>query len=172
MIRDGLTGLYNHSYTKEMIDIELERSKRSGIEFSIAMLDIDFFKKVNDSYGHMVGDQVLRSLSHFLLKRLRKTDKIGRYGGEEFIIILSDTPVNEAMEVMNSILSSFREIVHFAENIQFQVTFSCGVISSNVTSDANLLIQTMDQALYKAKEAGRNQVVLAELNDSTASSKS
>jgi len=164
MINDGLTGLYNHSYIKEIIDTELERSKRSGIETSVAMLDIDFFKKVNDTYGHMVGDQVLRSLSHFLLKRLRKTDKIGRYGGEEFIVILSDTPLNEALDVMKNILNSFREVVHHAEDVDFHVTFSCGVISTKITTDSNLLTQSMDQALYRAKRAGRNQVLLAELN--------
>lgn len=165
MIRDGLTGLYNHTYIKEVINTELERSRRSGIEVSIAMMDIDFFKKVNDTYGHMVGDQVLRSLSHFLLKRLRKTDKIGRYGGEEFVVVLIDTPLDKAIELMNAVLKSFREIKHQAEDIEFNVTFSCGVISSNMTTDANVLTNAMDQALYKAKKAGRNQIILADLDN-------
>lgn len=163
MIRDGLTGLYNHTFTKEVIDTELERSRRSGVEVSIAMMDIDFFKKVNDTYGHVVGDQVLRSLSHFLLKRFRKTDKIGRYGGEEFVVVMVDTPLTEAMELMNEVLSSFREIVHQAEEVEFNVTFSCGVISSNITTDPAALTIAMDKALYKAKDAGRNQVVLADI---------
>jgi len=158
MIKDGLTGLYNHTYTKELIDHEMDRILRSGCIMSVAMIDVDFFKKVNDTHGHMVGDQVLRSLSNYLLKRLRKTDYIGRYGGEEFVIIMPDTSLDSAQKVMNDILKSFSYVEHHAPDEDFTITFSGGVISSEQTKNTGLLMKSVDEALYEAKQAGRNQI--------------
>lgn len=161
MIRDGLTGLYNHTYIKENVESEMNRAERKGGEFSVVMLDVDLFKQVNDTYGHSVGDQVLRSLSHFLLQRLRKIDKIGRYGGEEFMLVLSDTPLAEAQTLMNKMLQSFIEVVHSSSKGVFNVSFSAGVSSNALASDTQELIEQADQALYRAKKAGRSQVILA-----------
>jgi len=159
MIKDGLTGLYNHTYSKELIDREMERVLRSNSPMSIAMLDVDFFKKVNDTHGHLVGDQVLRSLANYLTKRLRKTDYIGRYGGEEFVVIMPDTPLQEAEKVMSGILTSFAYVEHHAPDEDFNVTFSVGVVSSAQSTDTSELMKIADDLLYKAKENGRNQVV-------------
>jgi len=159
MIKDGLTGLYNHTYSKELIDREMERVLRSGSPLSIAMLDVDFFKKVNDTHGHMVGDQVLRSLASYLTKRLRKTDYIGRYGGEEFVVIMPETPIEDAEKVMAGILHSFAYVEHHAPDEDFTVTFSAGVVSSALSNSATELMKTADELLYKAKANGRNQIV-------------
>lgn len=163
MVRDGLTGLYNHSYIKEMIEMEMHRTLRTHSEFCVVMLDIDSFKQVNDTYGHTVGDQVLRSLSHFLLQRFRKSDKIGRYGGEEFMIVLPDTTLDNAEILMNSALDSFKKVIHNGTEVDFHVTFSAGVISSNMTHDVDKLVEEVDKALYNAKRAGRNQVAIAQI---------
>jgi diguanylate cyclase (GGDEF)-like protein len=162
MIKDGLTGLYNHSYIKEAVETEMHRLERNHHEFCVAMLDIDCFKKVNDTYGHSIGDQVLRSLSHFLIRHLRKTDKVGRYGGEEFMVVFPETSLASAVAVMNSILEKFRQVTHYALDQDVQVTFSAGVISSNLTQNVAQLLTTVDKGLYAAKHAGRNQVMVAD----------
>jgi diguanylate cyclase (GGDEF)-like protein len=162
MIKDGLTGLYNHSYIKEAVETEMHRLERNHHEFCVAMLDVDCFKKVNDTYGHSIGDQVLRSLSHFLIQHLRKTDKVGRYGGEEFMVVFPETSLKSAVTVMNSILEKFRQVAHHAPNADFHVTFSAGVISSKLTQNVAQLLTTVDKGLYTAKNSGRNQVIAAE----------
>lgn len=162
MIRDGLTGLFNHTYIKEAVETEMNRLERNGKEFSVVMMDVDFFKKVNDNYGHSTGDQVLRSLSHFLVQHLRKTDKVGRYGGEEFMLVLSDTPLEDAVSVMKVILEKFGQVVHHAGENDFHVTFSAGVISSRVTQDVAVMLESVDKGLYEAKHNGRNQVTAIE----------
>ena len=163
MIKDGLTGLYNHTYIKELIETEMFRSERSKADFSVVMLDVDHFKHVNDTYGHVVGDQVLRSLSHFLLQRLRKSDKVGRYGGEEFMVLLPDTDLSEAKVLFDNILEDFRDVHHHdLDANEFEVTFSGGVISNQITKDTSLMLELVDQTLYKAKTTGRNQVLVTE----------
>ncbi len=162
MIRDGLTGLFNHTYIKDAVETEMNRLERNGSEFSVVMMDVDFFKNVNDTYGHTTGDQVLRSLSHFLVQNLRKTDKVGRYGGEEFMVVLPDTPQEEAVSVMKGILEKFGQVIHHAAEHDFHVTFSAGVISSRVTQDVAVMLERVDKGLYEAKHNGRNQVVAIE----------
>jgi diguanylate cyclase (GGDEF)-like protein len=158
MIRDGLTGLFNHTYIKQAVETEMNRLERNGTEFSVVMMDVDFFKKVNDTYGHIAGDQVLRSLSHFLVQHLRKTDKVGRYGGEEFMVVLPETTLEDAVSVMQTILDKFGEIIHHSAENDFHITFSAGVISSRVTQDIEVMLENVDKGLYKAKNNGRNQV--------------
>lgn len=162
MIRDGLTGLFNHTYIKDVVETEMNRFERNGNEFSVVMMDVDFFKKVNDTYGHTIGDQVLRSLSHFLVQHLRKTDKVGRYGGEEFMVVLPDTPLEDAVSVMKVILEKFGRVIHHATENDFHVTFSAGVISSRVTQNVTVMLESVDKGLYEAKHNGRNQVTAIE----------
>ena len=158
MIRDSLTGLYNHTHTLNLLEQELARAKQKGHGLCFVMLDIDYFKKINDSFGHPIGDRVLRSLSMFLKQRLRKTDHIGRYGGEEFAIILPETSESDARSVMNEIRERFSSLKQPAGEQEFSVTFSAGVAAWQGES-AQAICERADRALYKAKDAGRNCVI-------------
>ncbi len=157
MIRDSLTGLYNHTHTLYMLETEITKAKQNGTPLSFAMLDIDFFKKINDSYGHPIGDRVLKSLSLFLKQRLRKTDHIGRYGGEEFAIVLPNTRESDAKKILNEIREKFSELRQPAGGGEFQVTFSCGV-ATLPCENAQVICERADKALYDAKRSGRNAV--------------
>jgi len=159
--KDGLTKLYNHKKSKELLEIEFSRSKRYGKNFVFAMLDIDFFKKVNDTYGHLIGDSVLRSFSSILQKRFRKTDIIGRYGGEEFSVMLMETSLYFAEIVFNKLREEFEKVVHYSNEDSFSVTFSCGIASADEFESAEELNKAADDSLYQAKDSGRNRVVIA-----------
>ena len=158
--KDGLTNLIKHSAIKELAALEFERSTRIGMPLSIAMLDIDFFKSVNDSYGHAIGDVVIATLATLLRKRIRKTDRTGRYGGEEFMLVLPECSGVKARELVEVILHAFRQIMFTAANQHFNCTFSAGVASTSDNSFSNIeaMIQAADIALYQAKQAGRNRV--------------
>jgi diguanylate cyclase (GGDEF)-like protein len=122
------------------------------------MLDIDHFKKVNDSHGHPMGDRVIKSLALFLKQRLRKTDYIGRYGGEEFAIVMPDTSIHNAHKVLDEIRQRFSEIHFLAQPVDLSCTFSAGVVELRDTDDSLMLASRADEALYRAKDAGRNHV--------------
>jgi diguanylate cyclase (GGDEF)-like protein len=162
ILRDGLTGLYNHSATKEHLVREVARSKRDGTPLALAMVDIDFFKKVNDTYGHPVGDQVIRAISRLLQQRLRHGDVVGRYGGEEFAVILPATSVAAAQQVLDEIRKVFQKIRHKADDREFSATFSAGVAELADAGEAGALFRIADVALYHAKQAGRNRVAIAQ----------
>ncbi|MCP4352460.1 MAG: diguanylate cyclase [Desulfobacterales bacterium] len=161
MIRDSLTGLLNHTRIKEHLDIEVERAKRGQGQMAFAMIDIDKFKSVNDTYGHPVGDQVIKSLSRLLKQRLRKTDIVGRYGGEEFAAILPETDGAGAKKVLDELRIAFGQIRHQHEHTDFTVTISCGVAAFPDFPSAASLNEAADQALYQAKNTGRNRVEIA-----------
>jgi len=162
MIRDSLTGLLNHTSFKEQLQQEIYRCTRQNMRFALAMLDLDLFKEVNDTYGHAIGDIVLKSLALLLRQRLRVSDIIGRYGGEEFVALLLDAGPSDAVRIMNEIRVHFSKITHLVPGQQgFTVTFSCGVATFPDYADAPHLSDAADRALYAAKAAGRNRVVLA-----------
>lgn len=161
MVRDSLTGLLNHTSFKERLRAETARAKRQGKPLSVALIDIDFFKKVNDSYGHPAGDRVIKSLSRLLKQRLRGADVIGRYGGEEFAVALPETPIEGAVRALDNIRESFAGIVQHAGDKTFQVTLSAGVAPYGEASNGESLISAADEALYAAKHGGRNQVKVA-----------
>lgn len=158
MVRDSLTGLLNHTAIKDQLSHEVIRAKRQGTPMSFAMVDIDHFKQVNDTYGHPVGDRVIKSLSRLLKQRLRENDIVGRYGGEEFAVILIDTDEKAAVRVLDSIREDFSKLRHLTEGMEFQVTFSCGVVDIARYDDAGKMCEAADRQLYQAKHAGRNQV--------------
>lgn len=161
MVRDSLTGLLNHTRIKEQLTLEVERAKRQRSQLSFAMIDIDDFKSVNDTYGHPTGDRVIKSLAQVLQQRLRKTDIIGRYGGEEFAVILPDTNGPTARFVLNEIHLGFSQIQQQAEGVEFFTTFSAGIATFPHYADAAGLSSAADKALYEAKHVGRNRIMLA-----------
>ena len=159
MVRDSLTGLLNHTAIKDQLDHEVVRAKRQGTALSFAMIDIDHFKQVNDTYGHPVGDRVIKSLSRLLKQRLRENDIVGRYGGEEFAVILIDTDAKAAVRVLDTIREDFSRLRHITEGQEFNATFSCGIVDITHFDDAGKICEAADRQLYKAKQAGRNRVM-------------
>ena len=164
IMRDGMTGLYNHVSIKEQLLREMARSAREGMPLALAMVDLDYFKKINDTYGHPVGDQVIRAIAHTLQQRLRHGDLIGRYGGEEFAVILPGTTAAAACHVLDGIRELFGTLAHKADETVFHATFSAGVAdleAAGASADPADLFRLADDALYDAKHAGRNRVALA-----------
>ncbi|MAT43529.1 MAG: hypothetical protein CL609_14425 [Anaerolineaceae bacterium] len=159
---DPLTELYNRRYFFELAHLEFERACRYKHPISVIMLDIDLFKNVNDTYGHLVGDQVLRTIADRCQTVLRSSDKIGRYGGEEFVIILPETPIEMAEKTANRIRLVVSDRPILLENLKVAITVSLGVASMD--ADCNLTLEQVldqaDQALYRAKQSGRNRVHL------------
>jgi len=162
MVRDSLTGLYNHTHILQLLEDCSFRARREGQPLSFAMLDIDHFKKINDHHGHPMGDRVIKSLALFLKQRLRKTDFIGRYGGEEFAIVMPNTALEAAHKVLDEIRRRFAEILYPAQPHDLQCTFSAGVVQLDEELDALTMASAADEALYRAKHAGRNCVVRVE----------
>ncbi len=160
MSQDSLTGLYNHSTTKERMAGELQRSQRTCSPLSFAMIDIDHFKRVNDTYGHLAGDRVIRQLAYLLKQRLRRTDIIGRLGGEEFGVIMPDTHIEAAHNAIEKLRLSFSQITHPIDSKQFSCTFSCGISGYPDHKTLEQLQLAADERLYKAKNGGRNQIVV------------
>ncbi len=158
MARDSLTGLLKHTKITEALRMELSRARRQGLPLSFVMLDIDHFKRVNDTYGHLAGDHILKSLAYLLRQRLRKSDIIGRYGGEEFAIVMPDTDMAVAARVIDAVRDGFANIVHHWNGVEIRCSFSVGVAGSDHYSEADDLVNAADNALYDAKDAGRNRV--------------
>ena len=158
MVRDSLTGLYNHTHILQLLEDCTLRARRESRPLSFAMLDLDHFKHVNDGYGHPMGDRVIKSLALFLKQRLRKTDFIGRYGGEEFAIVMPDTDQEAAYKVLNQIRQRFAEIHYPAQPTDLSCSFSAGVVQMQGEADSLLMASQADEALYRAKNNGRNQV--------------
>jgi diguanylate cyclase (GGDEF)-like protein len=160
--RDGLTGLLTHASIKEQVVREIVRAQRYGTALTVAMIDIDHFKQINDRYGHAAGDRVLKGLARLLHQRLRMSDSIGRYGGEEFLIILPQTDSAAALRVIDDVRARFATIGHQFGDTEVTVTFSGGVASLSPTCDGSCLLEAADAALYAAKHAGRNRIIGAE----------
>lgn len=153
--RDSLTGLLNHTYSLAALAQEMKNAEANGTPLCFAMIDIDKFKSINDTYGHPVGDVVIKNLSSFLTQRLRKSDGIGRYGGEEFALILPDTSLADGQKVLDGCRQHYSHLTHGEQH--FNSTFSAGIAQYQGQSLSELLEQA-DQALYTAKHRGRNNV--------------
>jgi diguanylate cyclase (GGDEF)-like protein len=161
MTHDGLTGLLNHKSIKAVLEKELLRSRRGGTPLAVALLDVDHFKQINDRRGHPVGDQVLRALARLLQQRLRRSDHVGRYGGEEFLLILPDTTGATAYTVVEELRAAFALLQHRCESGAFTASFSGGVAAAAPISTAAGLLGAADKALYVAKLAGRDRIATA-----------
>ncbi len=157
--KDGLTQLYNRRYIFKKLRSEVKRSNMNGLPLSISLIDIDHFKKINDVFGHMMGDEVLKNIAKILQENLRDKDHIGRYGGEEFLIILPNTKSKEALKVMQRIKTTINQLIWKDENLV--VSFSGGIIEKNSKSSYTKLEEMVDEAdklLYRAKNSGRNRI--------------
>lgn len=158
-ITDSLTGLYTRRYTLERLDEEMTRSKTRQIKMALLMIDIDHFKNFNDRYGHLVGDQILREVGEIIKGSIREIDIPGRYGGEEFCIVLPDTDLNGAKYAAERIRSSTEERRITAYDANVRITVSVGI--ATYPTDARKRSELVDKAdwtLYKAKKQGRNRV--------------
>lgn len=161
-MRDGLTGIYNRRYLENRLHEEYERSLRSKKPLSVIMFDIDFFKKINDTYGHQCGDFILRSVSEDVAALMRKSDIVARYGGEEFCCLLFESPLAGAFRVAEHFRKAVEGKAYTFSHESIKVTISAGVAELNMKSkSANELVAKADTALYEAKRTGRNKVVEA-----------
>jgi diguanylate cyclase (GGDEF)-like protein len=160
MARDSLTGLFNHTTTTQLLENALSAAKRDNNMLNFVMIDIDRFKLVNDTHGHPVGDQVILALSRVLQQRLRNSDIVGRYGGEEFAVILQDVSTEQALHLIDSLREDFARVAFHAAGGEFNCTFSAGIASCPTHRRMELLREAADKALYEAKHSGRNRVVV------------
>lgn len=161
-ISDGLTGLYNHRHIQEVVHEEFERAKRTREPLSVVMFDLDHFKRVNDTYGHQVGDRVLQEMARILRSTAREIDKLGRYGGEEFIAVLPDTGIDDAVTFAERVRERVeRHPFDVGRGQPIHLTVSAGVATypHPAVYNPKTLIHRADQALYAAKNAGRNRVM-------------
>ncbi|WP_448090580.1 diguanylate cyclase [Pseudomonas azerbaijanoccidentalis] len=159
---DSLTGLLNHGAWKDQLEVEFQRCQRQQQGGAIALIDIDHFKSINDTYGHVAGDIVLRQLSKMLKQNLRATDVAGRYGGDEFCVILPDLPLNRAAAAMEALRDRFATL-GYEQNPALKVSLSIGLAAFNPRhTDATLWLNDADQALYGAKSTGRNRVICSD----------
>lgn len=157
---DSLTGLINHGQLFHRLRVELKRAARQRTSLSVIMIDLDNFKSINDTHGHLAGDEVLRRLSLLLKHRLRNTDVAGRYGGEEIALILPDTSASDALNLTNTLRDRFCELCFDVGKDTFHVSFSFGVTSWDSSKEevsCTDLWQQADDAMYSAKHAGKNQ---------------
>jgi diguanylate cyclase (GGDEF)-like protein len=157
-ITDGLTDVGNKKRLDQLVQKEIPRAVRHNRELSLLMVDIDHFKDVNDTYGHLAGDSVLRDLAGILQKRLRPDDELGRYGGEEFAAVLPETSLHGAVKIAEDLRSLVEQHRFIVEGEQIRVTVSIGAAALKPGMDAKGFFRAADEMLYKAKNSGRNRV--------------
>lgn len=160
-ITDPLTGLCNRAYLMDQLSREFSNSQRHDRTLSCLLLDVDHFKSINDNHGHLAGDGVLREIAQRLRGQLRRGDVLGRYGGEEFLVLLPDTAAGPAAALAESLRASIAQTAVVEGDLQVQVSVSIGVADqqSNALASATQLLKHADEALYAAKRQGRNRVV-------------
>lgn len=161
-IRDELTGVHNRRYLTERIDEEAYRCARNGGVFCVCIVDVDFFKKINDVYGHMAGDDVLRKVAATAAGTLRQTDFFGRFGGEEFVMVTTDTDIAGALIVAERVRQKIEQLSFPDLHPELKVTVSIGIAEHVRRTDTAVTFKYADEALYRAKESGRNKCVAAD----------
>lgn len=157
-IYDGLTKQYNRAYILDILSEEFAKSKENNLKLSFIIFDIDHFKLVNDNFGHQAGDTVLVDIAGLIRKKIKKEYLLGRYGGEEFVIVLPETSLKSAEKMSEKIRKAVEEKIFIINDKEVKITISCGVsdIFTGNPENVDMLIRNADEALYKAKTAGRN----------------
>jgi diguanylate cyclase (GGDEF)-like protein len=156
---DELTGLLNRRYIMKSLNEEITRAQRTGAACSVAIIDLDFFKRINDQFGHPVGDEALRTFAITLFANIRTIDKLGRYGGEEFLLVMPDTAIDQALQTLDRLRLIIAELDWAAISGNMHLTMSAGVCAVRQDASADDILARADGALYRAKDAGRNGVV-------------
>ena len=167
VLTDGLTGLYNFRHFEHVLQAEMDRSKRSGIPTSLVMIDLDFFKSINDTHGHEIGNLVLKHVADILTAELRTTDVVCRYGGEEFAVIFPETDLNLAVKVADRIRELIADTPVNCEAGEIYVTASMGasVYMKFGILSVEEFVDSVDKYLYEAKKSGRNCICHIDYND-------
>lgn len=158
---DTLTGLANRAGWSERLELEVARWKRYGGDLLLAVVDIDHFKRINDNYGHLAGDRVLKIIAGELNKRLRKTDFIARFGGEEFVLLIPATPLEGGQQLMDTLREGVEQCPFHFRNQRVVITISAGLTAFTADDRPEQVFERADQALYRAKNAGRNRIELS-----------
>ncbi|MET0334827.1 MAG: diguanylate cyclase [Rhizobacter sp.] len=161
-IRDELTGLYNRRHVMELMGKEVHRAERSGTPLALALIDLDHFKRINDTYGHAQGDEVLKAFALAAAGKLRDTDVLGRWGGEEFLVMLPGTDAERAVTVLARVQQHMEALAFSPADAPWFVSFSAGVADCCPGEPLAAAIERADAALYKAKQAGRKRSLVAE----------
>ena len=157
--RDELTGLINRRRMNELLETERQRSMRNGAFFCVAMIDLDHFKRINDNYGHGVGDDVLKAFALEGRRMVRATDALGRWGGEEFLLLMPDTVLPLVLVGVERLRHAQEQLVVFTGAPELRLTLSAGVVQYKIGESVADMIERADTALYRAKSQGRNQIV-------------
>lgn len=160
MSKDSLTGLFVHKKINEQIKMQINNAERYNRNFFYAIIDLDNFKQINDTYGHLVGDSVLIALSNLLKTDVRTGDFVGRYGGEEFVIIFTENSEESALSSLDRLRIKFSELIHYAGDASFKVTFSAGLSSYPKYKEEDNLMVAADKALYISKKTGKNKITV------------
>jgi len=155
-IRDEKTGLYNNKFFETILDMEIEKVKRRQQKLSLFLIDIDFFKKINDTYGHLKGDEILIRLAKIIKKQIRKSDVAARFGGEEFFVLFPETDLKKARKIISRLRTAVKSDRILKKH---GVTFSGGLTEFKKRDTKKTFKQRADKALYKAKQSGRDKFV-------------
>jgi len=159
-ITDSLTGIFNRKHVMDLFDMEFIRTQRYGTPFSVLIADLDHFKAVNDTYGHLAGDSVLRSIAKAMVESVRACDHIGRYGGEEFVVVLPNTGIDGAMDMAERIRRKIRLVTFNNDGQEFSMTLSIGLaVCHDDDNSVEAILKRADDALYRAKANGRDQAI-------------
>jgi diguanylate cyclase (GGDEF)-like protein len=160
-LRDALTGLYNRRHLERELDIEIAWALRHRKHLTVAMLDIDHFKRVNDTYGHAAGDAVLKAFATAIVELVRPDDLFARYGGEEFTLVLRDTHPSQALGIAERLRWTIEQLPVVFDGVTIRVTSSCGIAGLDECEqpDKATVMRIADERLYRAKQTGRNRVV-------------
>jgi diguanylate cyclase (GGDEF)-like protein len=158
---DDLTGSLNRRCIMLSLHDEIARAHRTNAPCSVALIDLDWFKRINDTYGHPTGDEVLKTFAITVFANIRTVDRFGRYGGEEFLLVLPDTPHDVAARLLDRLRAIIAELDWSAFSSGMQVTVSAGIVTLKAGETADALLARADGALYKAKEQGRNRIISA-----------